>query len=58
MIKAEVSLIEDDGEMLHEHFEVHLTEKVNGNWLADLINKGLEDYDKWCESQHPVEDKL
>jgi len=43
-MKAEVSLIEDDGTMLHDRFEISLTEKVNGNWLADLINKGLTEY--------------
>lgn len=55
MIKAEVSTLVSGSEMLHDHFEIHLTEKVNGNWLADLINKGLKEYEKLSETVHPYE---
>ena len=49
MIHAEISLMPnslDNGEMLHDEFQLNLTEKVNGNWLATLINKALREYSK------------
>jgi len=49
MIHAEISLMPnslDNGEMLHDEFQLNLTEKVNGNWLATLINKALREYNK------------
>ena len=45
-MKAEISLLEESAEMLHDKFQINLTEKVNGNWLADLINKALSEYAK------------
>ena len=50
MIRAEISTMKStkksSDSMLDDEFEIRLTEEVNGNWLADLINKALEDYEE------------
>ena len=45
-MKAEISLIKNEAGMLHDEFQINLTEKVNGSWLSDLINKALVRYEK------------
>jgi len=55
MLKAEISLLEDRVGMLHNSFRIDLTEAVNGNWLADFINKALVEYSKSVPEQVPPE---
>ena len=56
-ILAEISLLKESKEnndMLHNEFQINLTKKVNGNWLADLINKALVDYEKENKTKYLI----
>jgi len=44
MIKADVKPVDEPDRMLHDKFELRLTERVNGEWLQRIINRALEIY--------------
>ena len=51
-ITFEVSALKESSNALVDHFEVKFSKPVNGQWLYEVIEKGLKETEALKEARH------